>query len=319
MTDLSMRTYIRELWQQCRAAMDTWVLVDPQQLEEEVLRTNQESWRLGPDEHDALLRLVLLTAWELHPLKPRFDRALNEMNASSETLRSVQAAAKVMPHRQVETYWELVRKAAGRFHIPGSLESEAEFQDLLSVGREALFIAAQKFYRKPRGAFKNFAWTILRDKMREEQGRRHPVPARIRKKLAALGQLREEFRLKDEHLEQQTIKAKLRLAPEELQELLQIEAIWGNGLDFDTDVVLEDIEEPDHSLDQLGQLLEIEDAVRLEVALQLLGEPERSVINKLYFEEKSLRETAEEMDLNLQTFKKIHKKALSDMKKLLAV
>lgn len=317
--NLNVQQYVRELWQQCRAAMDTWVLIDPQQLADKVLELNVSGgWNAGPDDHDALLRVGLLAAWELHPLKPRFDRALAELNATTPFLQEVKALAAILPHRQVEVHWELVRKAAGRFHIPGSLESEAEFQDLLSVGREALFIAAQKYYRKPRGPFKNFAWTILREKMRDEQGKRHPVPARIRKKLAVLGQLREEHRLRDKVLDPPAIKELMRLQPEELHELLQIEAVWGNGLEFETDVVLEELEEPDHSLDQLGQLLEIEDAMRLEVALQLLGEPEKSVIQKLYFEEKSLRETAEEMDMNLQAFKKIHKKALAEMKKFLA-
>ncbi len=317
MTD-HIRSYVRELWQQCREEMDTWVLIDPTQLADRVAELCQsDTWASVQNDSEALLRLTLLTAWELHPLRPRLDRYLNELQPDREVLIKVQEAAKILPHRLVEDHWELVKKAAKRFHIPGAFENEAEFQELLSVGREALFVAAQKYFRRPRGSFKNFAWTALRERMRDEQGKKHPVPARIRKKLGALGTLREEYRIKDLSLDRETIKDRLKLGPEELAELLQIEGIWGNGLEFETDVVLEDLEAPDHSLDQLGQLLEIEDALRLEIALQLLEEPERSLIRLLYFEEKTLRETAEEMELGLQAFKKMHKRALAEMRRVL--
>lgn len=306
---------IREIDAQCRSLIETWSLVEPDVLHQRVA-DQAVNW---PDaDPESMLRLVLLAAWELHPLAPRLDRQLKELEPDSQLKKDLAGAAKILPHRLVEDHWNLVRRAAARFHIVTQKENEAEFQELLSVGREALFIAAQKYYRRPRGNFKNFAWGLLRERMRDEQNRRHPVPGKIRKKLAALSRLREEYRLAEKRLESEEIKQKLKLSPEQFRELLQTEAVWGNGLEFETDVVLEELEEADHSLDQLSQLLQIEDARRLEQALDFMEEPGRSIINKLYFEEKSLREVAEEMELSLPSFKKVHKRALADMKRYLA-
>ena len=57
---------------------------------------------------------------------------------------------------------------------------------------EAL-MTAEKYYWNPRGNFPNFAWNILREKIRDDQAKRHPVPFAIRKKLKALGEFRESF------------------------------------------------------------------------------------------------------------------------------
>src|SRR5690606_13066330 len=132
-------------------------------------------------------------------------------------------------------------------HIPTQLENEAEFQELLSVGRETLFIAAKKYFRRPKGPFKSFVWTMLRESMRNEQLNRHPVPPRVRKKLALLGRLREDYRLRDLRLDPQLIQKELRLDQDECRELLATEAIWGTGQAFEHDHILEELEEPDHS------------------------------------------------------------------------
>ncbi len=268
----------------------------------------------GDEDRDKTIRAFLLAAWELHPLPPRLERQLAVFEHHSGVPRAFWEAAKNLPHKLVEAHWNLVRKAAGRYHVPSELENEAEFQELMSVGREALFLAAQKYYKRPRGSFRNFAWTLLRERMREEQARRHPVPAKVRKKLAALSQLRESYRLSDKTLDRELMASHLKLAPQELQELLQIESIWGNGLEFETDVALEDLEAADHSLDQLALLLEIEDADRLDEALSYMDDLERQLIKKLYFEEKSLRQVAEEMNMSLPSFKKLHKRALTEMR-----
>lgn len=314
---LTLSLQIQEYDAQCRRLLETWTLVPSDALTRKVTE-QADIWNMREGEGEVLLRLLLLSAWELHPLPQRLDRQLKELSAATPFHEQLMAAAKILPHRLVEDHWALVRKAAGRFHIMTQTENEAEFQELMSVGREALFVAAQKYYRRPRGGFKNFAWGFLREKMRDEQNRRHPVPGKIRKKLAALSRLREEFRLVDKILPHEEITRRLRLAPEELRELLQVEAVWGNGLEFDTEVVLEELEEADHSLDQLSQLLQIEDAMRLEQALGFMEEPAKSIINKLYFEEKSLREVAEEMELSLPSFKKVHKRALAEMKRYLS-
>ncbi len=313
-----IRAHFVNLWQQCQGLLETLSLVDPQK----VLSKAEEqaaSWNLdgtSPLDRDSL-RLLLLIARDLHPLPARLDRQLAALDGSHELARTLHDSAQIMPHKLVETHWELVRKAAARYHIPSKVENEAELQELQAVGREALFRAAQKYYKKPRGSFKSFAWPLIRESMREEQARRHPVPFKIRKKLAALSALREEAHLRELTFSKDEMRTRLKMSPEEFHELLQIEAIWGNGLEFETEVELEDIEAPDHSLDQLSMLLEIEDQRRLDLAMARMIDPEKTLIARLYFEEKTLREVAEEMQLSLPSFKKLHKKALGEMKRLL--
>jgi RNA polymerase sigma factor for flagellar operon FliA len=310
-----LRDSFLELWEACLAKIETAALVDAGKLEQRVVE-QAKAWGTSLDTPE-LIRLILYCARDLHPLPARFDRQVSQLNLDDELSQQLLHSWTILPHRLVEEHWALVKKAAARYHIPTSLENEAEFQELLSVGREALFLAAQKYYRRPRGDFRNFAWHQIKDKIREEQGQRHPVPPRIRKKLSALAQLRDDYTLADRTLDRQEIQRQLKLNPEELVELLQIEAIWGNGQEFETDVVLEDLEEPDHSLDQLAILLEIEDAQRLDQALRHVEEPARTVIQKLYFEEKTLREVATELELSLPAFKKLHKQALAEVKKKL--
>jgi RNA polymerase sigma-B factor len=313
-----IRAHFMKLWQQCQSLLETLALVDTQQLLQKS-EVQAASWNLNGEasqERDSL-RLLLLLARDLHPLPARLDRQLAALDDKSELARTLHDSAQIMPHKLVETHWELVRKAAARYHIPSKVENEAEFQELQAVGREALFRAAQKYYKKPRGPFKSFAWPLIRQSMREEQARRHPVPFKIRKKLAALAALREEAHLRELSFSKEEMRERLKMSPEEFHELLQIEAVWGNGLEFETEVELEDIEAPDHSLDQLSMLLEIEDQRRLDQAIAHMIDPEKTLINRLYFEEKTLREVADEMQLSLPSFKKLHKKALGEMKRLL--
>ncbi len=308
--------YAQEIESIFRSQVETATLIEAERLR---VRTEQifAQWIAADpliESQEGVVRAFLLAAWELHPLPPRLERQLAALESHSSLGQILGSAAKSLPHKLVEEHWNLVRKAAGRYHVPTEVENEAEFQELLSVGREALFVAAQKFYRRPRGNFKNFAWTLLREKMRDEQARRHPVPAKTRKKLAALSALRESYRLSDKTLDREAIASELKLAAPEVLELLQVESIWGNGLEFETNLVLEDLEAADQSLDQLSMLLEIEDADRLEKALAHMEGIERQVIHKLYFEEKSLRQVAEELQMSLPAFKKLHKKALTAMR-----
>lgn len=320
MTDNSLiRTQFIELWQRCQGLLETLTLVDQEQWLHKI-ESLCESWKiqsLTEDNRNESLRILLLAARDLHPLPARLDRQLAALPTEDALAKTLHDSAQIMPHKLVEIHWEIVKKAAGRYHIPGRVENEAEFQELQAVGREALFRAAQKFYRKPRGPFKSFAWPLLRESMREEQSRRHPVPFKIRKKLAALSRLREDAQQRDIRFSQEELRERLKMSPEEFHELLKIENIWGNGLEFETEVELDDLEAPDHSLDQLSMLLEIEDQKRLDQAMRNMIDPEKTVITKLYFEEKTLREVAEEMQLSLPSFKKLHKKALGEMKRLL--
>lgn len=296
--------------------IETLKLIDKDKLSQRVKQLIQD-WdikSLDDETRKQLARIVMLSVWELHPLRQRLARQMAAFAGDDDIALTLIQAWKLLPERLIESNWELVRKAAAKYHIPTHIENEAEFQELMSVGREALFLAAQKYFKRPKGPFKNFAWTMLRERMRDEQQNRHPVPPSVRKKLAALSRLREDHHLRDLRLTEDIIRKELKLSPDEARELLATEAVWGTGQAFENDHVLEELEEPDHSLDQLQFLLQVEDSLKLEDALGALDAPEATVIRLVYFKEKSFREVATELDMSVPAFKRLHRKALEAMR-----
>ncbi len=309
----SLLAAAHQIWEHAAAHIDTLKLIDRSKLFE---RIQEQAAQTTPEasEFDLAARLVMRNVWELHPLHARLAKQMGEWKPHDEQGKAITQAWDILPQRLVEKHWDIVKKAAVRLHIPTEVENEAEFQELMGVGREALFIAAQKFFRKPKGPFKNYAWNYIREAMREEQRNRHPVPPSVLKKLAALSRLREEYHLRDLRLTKEIIQRELRVNDNEIGELLATEAVWGSGQAFEHDHVLEDLEVADHSVDQLGMMLEVENAKMLEAAMENLDEPDSSIIRKLYFEERSYREAAEELGMSLPAFKRNHKRAIESMR-----
>ncbi len=307
----STKFALDSIWSYARQHIETFKLVDSHKLMDKIRELNPDFEAL---DHDAAIRLLLQTAWDMHPLHQKLTRQFNEFHPTDSEGQALVEAFNILPARLVEAHWELVKKAAKRHHIPTQFEDEAEFQELMSVGREALFLAAQKFYKKPKGTFKNFAWTLMRESMRQEQRNRHPVPPSVLKKLSQLARLREEYSLRDLVLTREIIMRELKVGEGEIHELLSTESVWGSGQPFEHDHILEELEVADFSLDQLGMILEVENAKLLEEAMRILEEPESSIIRKLYFEERSYREAAEDLNLSLPAFKRYHKRALEEMR-----
>ncbi|MBC7661069.1 MAG: sigma-70 family RNA polymerase sigma factor [Chitinophagaceae bacterium] len=309
--DVSAMEAADHIWKYAVSEIETLKLIDRQKLMERVQVLNKE---VETFDMDQAARAVLQAIWDLHPLHAKLTRQMQEFQPSDALGKALLEAWNILPPRLVETHWELVKKAAKRHHIPTQFEDEAEFQELMSVGREALFMAAQKFFKRPKGSFKSFAWSFMRESMREEQRNRHPVPPSVLKKLATLGRLREEYHVRDLTLTRDIILRELKLSENEAKELLATEAVWGSGQPFEHDHILEELEVADYSLDSLGMIMEVENVKLLEEAMSGLGEPEASIIRKLYFEERSYREAAEDLGVSLPAFKRYHKKALESMR-----
>ena len=224
----------------------------------------------------------------------------------------------VLPHRLIKNNWDLIKKAAIRYHLPNSIDQELDFNDLLSVGNEALMLAAEKYYWNPRGNFPNFAWNLLREKIRDDQAKKHPVPFAIRKKLKALGELRENYYLDDKIVRIEDIKKEMSLSDAELKDLLKLEAIWGHGQDKEVDVEVDDIEQEDLSPSAVAMLIRFEDTQIVHNALASMDGKHASIIEGIYFRERSLREQADDMGMSLNAIKKVHKKALLEFKETLS-
>ena len=170
-------------------------LLAQRDLIEKFLEEKGESFSLSDEK---AFKAFVYSIFKDQNLQRKLDAMMQAKSKSVDPLfRKTYKIWNVLPHRLIKNNWDLIKKAAIRYHLPNSIDQELDFNDLLSVGNEALMLAAEKYYWNPRGNFPNFAWNILREKIRDDQAKKHPVPFAIRKKLKALGELRESYYLED--------------------------------------------------------------------------------------------------------------------------
>lgn len=223
----------------------------------------------------------------------------------------------LLPSNLINQHQSLIRKAAATYHQQSKFDDEARFQDLLSVGWEALFLSAKKYFFFPKGNFNNFAWKNIKEAIRREQNHRHPVPVKIRKKLGRLADVREEFFQKDIPATYDNICQRLSISFEQLEELLRVEKIWGTGQEFETGVLIEDIEQEDLSPSALSILLQKNDQIRIKKVLSKLTHNQAELIKAVFFEGSSMRSYAEQKSIPFNSVKKQYKKALHVLKEAL--
>lgn len=221
-----------------------------------------------------------------------------------------------MPHNLVAENWDLIKKAAKKFHHRQKADDDLEFNDLVSAGHEALYTAARKMYEGGDNKnFRNFAWKILKDKMQDQQGKKHPVPFNTRKKLEKLYNARVDLSCWDNGDESiLKLSEVLNLSEGEMRALMEVEAIWGAGLEIKTDVVLEELEIPDLSPDALTLMITQETNDKISEALTSLTAMQKAMIESIYFKDLTFREAAEKLEISMNRAKKTHKKAMLKLK-----
>lgn len=260
-------------------------------------------------------RLWVLGLFELFHSPQLLDKKVEAWKAqSSQAIQYFVSFYEQLPHKLIAEHYDLIKQAAAAFHKATRIDNEYGFQDLLSVGQEALYLAARKHYLNPKEPFKNFAWNLLRQKMKEEQQQKHPIPGRLRQKLRSLEIIREECRYLRQTIDRDELMKRLAINAAQLDELLSLEAVWGYGADFETDVVLEELEKPDQAPTALMSLIAKEDRALVEAAVAKLPNRSRLIIREIYFGDKSLRELADELGVSINSLKKAHKKALLDLR-----
>jgi RNA polymerase sigma factor (sigma-70 family) len=234
-----------------------------------------------------------------------------------EVMFEVQSIWELTPRKLVENNYHLVKKVAATYHQKKVIDDELAFTDLVSAAEEALFSAANRMHGKPKKDFRSFAWKVMKEKLEDEKTAHHPVPLKTRKKIEHLALLREHYELHG-----QTDEQKLQLAQymgttvDEINALMEIEALWGIGIIVDTGGNLEELEVADLSPDALSLLISIETSEKLREALDELPALQRKVIDHIYFKDMSLREAAASLNLSLNTIKKNHHRAMSFLKRL---
>ena len=81
---------------------------------------------------------------------------------------------------------------------------------------------------------------------------------------------------------------------------------------------MDELEYEDLSPSAVAMLIQYEDAHIVHDALSKMDSRNASIIEGIYFRERSLRDQAEDMGLSLNALKKSHKKALLQFKEVLS-
>ena len=287
----------------------------------------------------ALRKLVLYQLSQISRLRGRIDRVLDDFQRQIdeqiydftyyrreeplpeemvELMYEAQGLWSNMPHTLVAKHYNLVKKAAAKYHKKQKIDNQQAFADLLSAADEALFSAANRMYKNPKKDFRSFAWKILKEKIHEEQVKSNPVPHKVRQKLELLRGKREDFGIDGHSAEDYARLAELTgISPEEIRSLDEIEAVWGGGAIVDTGGLIEEIEVADLSPDALTLLISQETCDLMDNAIASLPVTQRNLIDIIYFGEMSLREAADHLNISFNSIKKTHRKAMETLREIM--
>lgn len=233
-----------------------------------------------------------------------------------EIMYDVKGIWSNLPNRLVRENWSLIRKAAIRYHQAQKIDNELTFNDLIGAGSEALVKASMKMTNSTDTDFKSIAWKLLKKAIRKEQNKKGLLPQKVRRKLQSLQFAREELEIVGSNPPDIELLAKfLQVSYDEVKGLIEIELLWHGGTEiFDDDI--ESLEVADLSHDALTLLIEEEKSHRISQALMMLSPLQKSIINNIYVENLSLRQTAAKMDITMNKLRKVHKKALYKLRSI---
>ena len=273
-------------------------------------------------DQDTLLKPALRVASEHKKMYRIIDSTVGAWKESDKTAScdfklGVVKLWPIMPTVLVETHFTMIKAAAAKYHRPQEIDDQLEFDDLISVGREALLAAALKMYRNPEQDFKNLAWQILKQKMLDEQSRKHPIPFKVRKKMTKLMELKADLSEQGKSTSHESLAKKLKMKESEVRELLLLEASWGSGFALDSTEIDDATQVPDHSPDPLGIFIQNEDRSLIAQAMTELSQVQRLIIECVYYKEMSIREAADSLNMSIPLARKNHSKAVHMLKEIL--
>ncbi|MCL5954310.1 MAG: FliA/WhiG family RNA polymerase sigma factor [Nitrospirae bacterium] len=205
------------------------------------------------------------------------------------------------------------------------LPPELGVEDLISVGLHSLVESARRFDPSRGLKFKTMAEHRIRGAMLDEIRSMDWVPRSVREKQADVQMAREALeRELGRHPEDAELAARLGLSLEDLETLL-----W--EIDPHPVLSLDEVFGPDESEgeslgdhlpgpkgeDPLSRLLQGEALDALAGALDALPEKQRLVLTLYYYEELTMKEVAQVLDVSESRVSQIHSQALRGIRALL--
>jgi len=216
-----------------------------------------------------------------------------------------------------EKYAPLVKYVAGKVAI--GMPQNVEFDDLVSYGSFGLLDAIEKFDPDRDIKFKTYAMTRIRGAIFDELRSIDWIPRSIRQKAKQLEEIITMLENKMGHtVEDEDIARELGITVEDLQSLLtkisgtsiiSLNDIWYLGDDNDEVSFMETLESPVNlNPDTLIEKEEIKSVI--VEAIKQLPDKEKKVIVLYYYEDLTLKEIGEVLEVTESRISQLHTKAI---------
>ncbi len=214
-------------------------------------------------------------------------------------------------------YAPLVKYVAGKVSM--GMPQNIEFEDLVSYGIFGLLDAIGKFDPIRGIKFKTYAMTRIRGAIFDELRSIDWIPRSIRQKAKQIEQVISELENKlGRTVEDEEIAKELGVSSEEFQSMLNklsgtsmlsLNDIWYLGDDSDEMSILETLEAPESmNPDVLIEKEEIKDYII--DAIKKLPDKEKKVIVLYYYEDLTLKEIGEVLEVTESRVSQLHTKAI---------
>jgi len=221
----------------------------------------------------------------------------------------------------VEQYAPLVKYVAGK--VAANLPSSVEYDDLVGYGVFGLFDAIDKFDPEKHVKFKTYAVTRIRGAMYDHLREMDWVPRSVRQKAKEIEQavMILEARL-GRPASDSEIACSMNLCEEEFSHLmskisstaiLSLNDIWNSGTDSEKMCIGESIESP-RVLNPDSSVEKEEIRRVIKQAINELPEKEKKVLVLYYYENLTLREIGQILDVTESRISQLHTKAIIRLK-----
>ncbi len=217
----------------------------------------------------------------------------------------------------IEKYSPLVKYVAGK--ISTGMPQSVEFDDLISYGVFGLLDAINKFDIERGIKFKTYAMTRIRGAIFDELRNFDWIPRSIRQKAKQVEQVVTDLENKlGRPVEDEEIAKEMGITDDELQELMlqlsgtsmvSLNDIWYLGDDNDEVTIMETLQSPSAmNPEVLIEKEEIKDVI--VEAIKKLPDKEKKVIVLYYYEDLTLKEIGQVLDVTESRVSQLHTKAI---------
>ncbi|EID99802.1 MULTISPECIES: RNA polymerase sigma factor WhiG [Leptospira] len=221
----------------------------------------------------------------------------------------------------VEKYSPLVKHVAGRIAI--GMPQNVEFDDLVSYGVFGLLDAIEKFDPERQIKFKTYAMTRIRGSIFDELRSIDWIPRSIRQKAKQLEQIIGMLENKEgAHVEDEAIAKEMGISVEEFNSLLtkisgtslvSLNDIWFLGDENDEVSFMETLESPmNMNPDTIIEKEEIKNVI--VEAIKTLPDKEKKVIVLYYYEDLTLKEIGEVLEVTESRISQLHTRAVARLR-----